>query len=103
ELYTAICVLEKVNNEQDLLVFTDRKSIFKHVRGHSGIYKNEQADRLAYLGSQKTDVKEFNFSIRKQTEIEPNQRYNQRLQSMIAINDVITNVIDDYIINDIID
>ncbi|CAG8850759.1 23322_t:CDS:2, partial [Gigaspora margarita] len=86
ELYAAICALEKVNNEQDLIVFTDStyvinccnvrnpkknfdlvnrlndllkerkgKSIFKHVRGHSSIYKNEQADRLAYLGSQKTD------------------------------------------------
>ncbi|CAG8855735.1 27655_t:CDS:2, partial [Gigaspora margarita] len=55
ELYAAICALEKVNNEQDLLVFTDRKSIFKHVKGHSDIYENEQADRLAYLGSQKTD------------------------------------------------
>ncbi|CAG8853840.1 30791_t:CDS:2, partial [Gigaspora margarita] len=86
ELYMAICALEKVNNEQDLIVFTDStyvinccnvrnskknfdlvnrlndllkerkgKSIFKHVRGHSGIYENEQADRLVYLGSQKTD------------------------------------------------
>ncbi|CAG8838400.1 2038_t:CDS:2, partial [Gigaspora margarita] len=64
ELYAAICVLEKVNNEQDVIVFTDKqkeKSIFKHVRGHSIIYENEQADRLAYLGSQKTDIKEFNF------------------------------------------
>ncbi|CAG8829549.1 10668_t:CDS:2, partial [Gigaspora margarita] len=98
ELYAAICALEKVDNEQDLIVFTDStyiinccnvrnpkknfdlvnrlndlfkeqkgKSIFKHVRGHSGIYENEQADRLAYLDSQKTDIKEFNFSKRKQT------------------------------------
>ncbi|CAG8831683.1 12619_t:CDS:2, partial [Gigaspora margarita] len=70
ELYTAICALEKVNNKQDLLndLLKERKgkSIFKHVRGHSGIYENEQADRLAYLGSQKTDVKEFNFPIHKQ-------------------------------------
>ncbi|CAG8827371.1 7270_t:CDS:1, partial [Gigaspora margarita] len=98
ELYAAICALEKVDNEQDLIVFTDStyvinccnvrnpkknfdlvnrlndllkerkgKSIFKHVRGHSGVYENEQADRLAYLGSQKTDVKEFNFPKCKQT------------------------------------
>ncbi|CAG8816455.1 35389_t:CDS:2, partial [Gigaspora margarita] len=97
ELYAAICALEKVNNEQDLIVFTDSiyiincynvknpkknfnlvnrlndllkerkgKSIFKHVRGHSGIYENEQADRLVYLGFQKIDVKKFNFPIRKQ-------------------------------------
>ncbi|KAF0501062.1 ribonuclease h [Gigaspora margarita] len=98
ELYAAICALEKVNNEQDLIVFTDStyvinccnvrhpkknfdlvnrlndllkerkgKSIFKHVREHSGVYENKQADRLAYLGSQKTDVKEFNFPKRKQS------------------------------------
>ena len=36
-------------------------SIFKHVQAHTGIYKNEQADRLAYLGSKKKFVKEFNF------------------------------------------
>ncbi|CAG8839160.1 27642_t:CDS:2, partial [Gigaspora margarita] len=69
ELYAAICALEKVNNEQDLIVFTDKrkgKSIFKHVRGHSSIYENKQADRLAYLGSQKTNIKEFNFPIHKQ-------------------------------------
>ncbi|KAF0400233.1 Ribonuclease H [Gigaspora margarita] len=90
ELYAAICTLEKVNNKQDVIVFTDStyvinccnarnpkknfdlvnrlndlikeqkgKSIFKHVRGHSGIYENKQADRLAYLGSKKLTVKEF--------------------------------------------
>ncbi|CAG8830226.1 22560_t:CDS:2, partial [Gigaspora margarita] len=96
ELYAAIRALEIVDNEQDMIVFTDstyvinccnvrnpkknfdlvnrlndllkerkEKSIFKHVRGHSGVYENEQADRLAYLDFQKTDVKEFNFPKRK--------------------------------------
>ncbi|CAG8748647.1 19101_t:CDS:2 [Gigaspora margarita] len=47
ELYAAICALEKVNNEQDMIVLNDLikkrkgKSIFKHVKGHSGIYENE--------------------------------------------------------------
>ncbi|CAG8776687.1 9014_t:CDS:2 [Gigaspora margarita] len=64
---------EKVDNEQDLIVLNDLlkeqkgKSIFKHVRGHSGVYENKQADRLAYLDFQKTDVKEFNFPKYKQT------------------------------------
>ncbi|CAG8856431.1 8590_t:CDS:1, partial [Gigaspora margarita] len=44
-----------VNKLNDLLKERKGKSIFKHVRGHSGIYENEQADRLAYLGFQKTD------------------------------------------------
>ncbi|CAG8849773.1 21596_t:CDS:1, partial [Gigaspora margarita] len=98
ELYAAIRALEIVNNEEDIIIFTDStyvinccnirnllknfdlvnrlndllkerkgKSIFKHVRGHSGIYENEQANKLAYLGSKKSHVKEFNFSVSKLT------------------------------------
>ncbi|CAG8837617.1 40674_t:CDS:1 [Gigaspora margarita] len=98
ELYATIRALEIVDNEQDMIVFTDStyvinccnvrnpkknfdlvnrlndllkerkgKSIFKHVRGHTGIYGNKQADRLAYLGSKKSYVKEFNFPPRKLT------------------------------------
>ncbi|CAG8726776.1 18068_t:CDS:1, partial [Cetraspora pellucida] len=33
------------------------KTYFKHVKGHSGVYENEQADRLAYLGSKNSDIK----------------------------------------------
>ncbi|CAG8650803.1 27994_t:CDS:2 [Gigaspora margarita] len=47
---------EENYDEANILKERKGKSIFKHVRGHSGIYENEQADRLAYLGSQKTDV-----------------------------------------------
>ncbi|CAG8846199.1 11637_t:CDS:1, partial [Racocetra persica] len=32
------------------------KTYLKHVKGHSGIYENKQADKLAYLGSKKTNL-----------------------------------------------
>ena len=41
----------------DLIKDRKGKVIFKHVKGHSGVYENDQADRLAYLGSQKPFVK----------------------------------------------
>ncbi|CAG8680797.1 9822_t:CDS:2, partial [Scutellospora calospora] len=37
------------------------KIYFNHVKGHSGIYENDQADKLAYLGSLKEYIKDFNF------------------------------------------
>ena len=39
------------------------KTYFNHVKRHSEIYENDQTDRLAYLGSQKEYVKDFNFSL----------------------------------------
>ena len=36
----------------DLIKDRKGKVIFKHVKGHSSVYENDQADRLAYLGSQ---------------------------------------------------
>ncbi|CAG8848891.1 16774_t:CDS:2, partial [Gigaspora margarita] len=112
ELYVAICALEKVNNEQDMIVFTDStyvinccnarnskknfdlvnrlndlikeqkgKSIFKHMRGHSGIYENKQADRLAYLGSKKLTVKEF------LDKFQDNEKQNYRKPVMFPNND----------------
>ena len=46
------------------------KTYFNHIKRHSGIYKNEQADRLAYLGSQEEYVKNFNFSSTDKGRIE---------------------------------
>ncbi|CAG8646193.1 8553_t:CDS:2 [Scutellospora calospora] len=45
-----------VNRMNDLIKERKGKVIFKHVRGHSGIYENEKADRFAYLGSQKSHI-----------------------------------------------
>ncbi|CAG8466586.1 5465_t:CDS:1 [Scutellospora calospora] len=46
-----------VNRMNDLIKERKGKVIFKHVKGHSDIYENEQTDRFAYLGSQKPHVK----------------------------------------------
>ncbi|CAG8767449.1 8877_t:CDS:1, partial [Cetraspora pellucida] len=37
---------------------------------HSGIYGNEQADRLAFLGSQKSFVKSLNFNLTNKGKID---------------------------------
>ncbi|CAG8771423.1 13303_t:CDS:2 [Dentiscutata erythropus] len=37
----------------DLIKNRERKTYFKHVKAHSGVYGNEQADRLVFLDSQK--------------------------------------------------
>ena len=37
----------------DLIKERKEKVRIEHVKEHSGVYKNEQADRLAYLGSKK--------------------------------------------------
>ncbi|CAG8481063.1 10314_t:CDS:1 [Scutellospora calospora] len=55
-----------VNRMNDLIKERKGKVIFKHVKGHSGIYENEQADRFAYLESQKSHVK-LSFAKRKGT------------------------------------
>ncbi|CAG8710631.1 17817_t:CDS:2, partial [Cetraspora pellucida] len=39
------------------------KTYFKHVKGHSGVYENEQADRLAYLGSKNPDIELVRHTI----------------------------------------
>ncbi|CAG8721142.1 7965_t:CDS:2, partial [Dentiscutata heterogama] len=46
-----------VNWLNDLIKEHEGKTYFKHVKGHLGIFENEEADHLAYLGSKKPFVK----------------------------------------------
>ncbi|CAG8825910.1 5323_t:CDS:2, partial [Racocetra persica] len=48
----------------DLIKERKGKTYFNHVKGHRGIYENEQADKLAYLGSKKKFTK-LEISISK--------------------------------------
>ncbi|CAG8712072.1 17421_t:CDS:2 [Cetraspora pellucida] len=42
------------------------KTYLKHVKGHSSIYENEQADKLAYIGSKNLDI-ELILPVRQNT------------------------------------
>ncbi|CAG8820208.1 26170_t:CDS:2, partial [Racocetra persica] len=46
-----------VNRFNDLIKEREGKTYLKHVKGYSGIYRNEQANKLAYLGLKKPNVK----------------------------------------------
>ncbi|CAG8655789.1 22136_t:CDS:2 [Racocetra persica] len=45
-----------VNKFNDLIKEREEKTYLKYMKGYSGIYGNEQANRLAYLDSKKPDV-----------------------------------------------
>ncbi|CAG8780652.1 10711_t:CDS:2 [Racocetra persica] len=44
-----------INRFNDLIKKCEEKTYLKHVKGHSGIYRNKQTDKLAYLGSKKPE------------------------------------------------
>src|SRR5207237_42099 len=53
-------IIDRINY---LIKEREGKTYFNHIKGYSEIYENEQADRLAYLGSQKEYIKDFNFPL----------------------------------------
>ncbi|CAG8631966.1 11430_t:CDS:1 [Scutellospora calospora] len=55
-----------VDRMNDLIRERKGKTYFKHVTSHSGIYENDQADKLAKQSLRKPFIKDFNFlSINK--------------------------------------
>ncbi|CAG8527941.1 11746_t:CDS:2 [Scutellospora calospora] len=59
-----------VNRMNYLIREREGKTYFNQVKGYSRIYKNEQADKLAYLGSLKEYIKDFNFSSTNREKID---------------------------------
>ena len=53
----------------NLIKEREGKTYFNHMKGYSRIYKNDQADRLAYLGSKKKYVEELKIpkSVKKRS------------------------------------
>ncbi|CAG8703051.1 6533_t:CDS:1, partial [Dentiscutata heterogama] len=66
-VYSPKANCDLVNQMNKLIQTRTGKTHFNWVKGHSGIYENDQADRLAYLGSQKPYVQSAPVYISKKT------------------------------------